>query len=98
MWDAIPWIICIVVIGSAAFGVIMTIKEGPQGIEYIKFCGLLLVGIFVFVLASQGFAEMASNLLGYVNVHLSEKLADFIGYIIVGAWGLCLYLYIDHNK
>ena len=94
----IPWIVCILFVGGIIFAIIMKTRKDPLGVEYVKVCALLLVGIFVFVSAAQGFGVMVSNLLGQASIHLSEKLSDFIGFVIVGVWGICLYLYIDHNK
>lgn len=97
IWDFIPWAGVAISIGFIIWGIVYQIKEGSQGIDFLKFVGLFLSGVFVFNFASNGCGDVVQSILRDVNFFVKDETADGIGRLLVGAWGVTLFFYIKHR-
>lgn len=85
-----------VTVGLIIFAVISETQSGHA--DYVIFCLLLIVGIFILSVAVTGISSFVQVLLHQINIYVSEETAEKITIFFALVWLIAIYLFYKSQK
>lgn len=92
-YDVVFWAFLIILVLILVWGLVETARDRNKGPDYLKLCGVIIVGVFVFVAAEMGLTDLFQSLLS-----ITKETAEKISRSLLVFCFIAVYIYFKNRK